>query len=102
MTALDVVHVSGMRDDERGGAAVVVLHGWGAAGTDLVPLAQALQRLACGSSCRPGRCPKWAVGARWWHLDPDTTTAARLHRSAAARLSARAGGDRRARRRAGR
>ena len=72
MTALDVVHVSGMRDDERGGAAVVVLHGWGAAGTDLVPLAQALQRPGVRFFVPAGPLPEVGGGRAWWHLDPDT------------------------------
>src|SRR5436305_5838196 len=41
---LSVVRVSSMRDGERGGTAVIVLHGWGAPGDDLVPIAEALKR----------------------------------------------------------
>ena len=41
---LNVARVSDMSEDERGGSAVVVLHGWGAPGDDLVPLAEALLR----------------------------------------------------------
>src|SRR5260221_4856117 len=41
---LDVATVHRMREDERGGMAVVLLHGWGARGDDLVSLAQALAR----------------------------------------------------------
>src|SRR3954467_4342273 len=72
MTVLHVVHVSGMRDDERGGAAVVVLHGWGAAGTDLVPLAQALKRPGVRFFVPAGPLPEMGGGRAWWHLDPNT------------------------------
>jgi phospholipase/carboxylesterase len=72
MPALDVVHVSGMREDERGGTAVVVLHGWGAAGTDLVPLAQALHRPGARFFVPAAPLPEVGGGRAWWHLDPDT------------------------------
>jgi phospholipase/carboxylesterase len=69
---LDVVRVSGMREDERGGTAVVVLHGWGAAGDDLVPLAQALKRPGVRFFVPAGPLPERGGGRAWWHLDPDT------------------------------
>ena len=58
MSELDVVVVSEMRDDERGGDAVVVLHGWGAPGDDLVPLAEALARPGVRFFVPAGRCPR--------------------------------------------
>jgi phospholipase/carboxylesterase len=70
--SLKVVHVSGMADDERGGAAVVVLHGWGAAGTDLVPLAEALKRPGARFFVPAAPLPEVGGGRAWWHLDPDT------------------------------
>jgi len=69
---LNVVHVSGMRDDERGGTAVVVLHGWGAPGTDLVPLAEALNRPGARFFVPAAPLPEVGGGRAWWHLDPDT------------------------------
>jgi phospholipase/carboxylesterase len=69
---LDVVRVSDMRDDERGGDAVVVLHGWGAAGDDLVPLAEALARPGVRFFVPAGPLPEMGGGRAWWHLDPDT------------------------------
>jgi phospholipase/carboxylesterase len=41
---LEVVSVTDMKEEERGGSAVIVLHGWGAPGDDLVPLAKRLNR----------------------------------------------------------
>jgi phospholipase/carboxylesterase len=69
---LDVVRVSGMRDDERGGAAVVVLHGWGAPGDDLVPIARALKRPGVRLFVPAGPLPEMGGGRAWWHLDPRT------------------------------
>jgi phospholipase/carboxylesterase len=69
---LDVVKVSTMRDDERGGVAVVVLHGWGAAGDDLVPLARALKRPGARFFVPAAPLPELGGGRAWWHLDPNT------------------------------
>jgi phospholipase/carboxylesterase len=69
---LDVVRVSRMRDDERGGLAAVVLHGWGAAGDDLVPLAQHLERPGVRFFVPAGPLPEMGGGRAWWHLDPRT------------------------------
>jgi phospholipase/carboxylesterase len=68
---LDVVQLSGMRDGERGGRAVVVLHGWGAAGDDLVPLAQAFVRPGARLFVPAGPLPVIGGGRAWWHLDPE-------------------------------
>jgi phospholipase/carboxylesterase len=69
---LQVVRVSGMRDDERGGTAVVVLHGWGAPGDDLVPLARELQRPGVRFFVPAAPLPEMGGGRAWWHLDPRT------------------------------
>jgi phospholipase/carboxylesterase len=69
---LQVVRVSGMREDERGGVAVIVLHGWGAPGTDLVPLADALQRPGARFFVPAGPLPEIGGGRAWWHLDPNS------------------------------
>ena len=69
---LEVVRVSGMREDERGGVAVIVLHGWGAPGTDLVPLAEALQRPGARFFVPAAPLPEMGGGRAWWHLDPIT------------------------------
>jgi phospholipase/carboxylesterase len=67
-----IVSVSGMREDERGGGAVIVLHGWGAPGDDLVPLAEALNRPGVRFFIPAGPLPERGGGRAWWHLDPDT------------------------------
>jgi phospholipase/carboxylesterase len=69
---LEVARVSGMREDERGGTAVVVLHGWGAAGDDLVPLAEALKRPGARFFVPAAPLPEVGGGRAWWHLDPNT------------------------------
>jgi phospholipase/carboxylesterase len=69
---LKVVRVSDMREDERGGSAVVVLHGWGAAGDDLVPLAEALKRSGARFFVPAAPLPEMGGGRAWWHLDPNT------------------------------
>jgi phospholipase/carboxylesterase len=69
---LQVVLASDMRGDERGGLAVVVLHGWGAPGDDLVPLAEALRRPGVRFFIPTGPLPEMGGGRAWWHLDPGT------------------------------
>jgi phospholipase/carboxylesterase len=69
---LDVARVSGMREDERGGTAVVVLHGWGAPGDDLVPLAEALMRPGVRFFVPAAPLAEMGGGRAWWHLDPNT------------------------------
>jgi phospholipase/carboxylesterase len=69
---LEVARVSGMREDERGGTAVVVLHGWGAPGDDLVPLAEALMRPGARFFVPAAPLAEVGGGRAWWHLDPNT------------------------------
>jgi len=69
---LQVARVSEMNEDERGGAAVVVLHGWGAPGDDLVPIARALRRPGVRFFVPAGPLPEIGGGRAWWHLDPNT------------------------------
>jgi phospholipase/carboxylesterase len=59
-----------MREDEPGGTAVVLLHGWGAPGDDLVPLARALERERTRFFLPAGPLPEVGGGRAWWHLDP--------------------------------
>src|SRR5437868_14079800 len=61
----------GVRGQERGGTAVVVLHGWGAPGDDLVGLARMLAsahpRVRFFVPAAP--LPEVGGGRAWWHLD---------------------------------
>lgn len=59
-----------MREDETGGAAVVLLHGWGAPGDDLVPLGRELERPRTRFFFPAGPLPEMGGGRAWWHLDP--------------------------------
>ena len=69
---LNVVSVSDMNEDERGGSAVIVLHGWGAPGDDLVPVAKVLRRPGARFFVPAAPLPEVGGGRAWWHLDPNT------------------------------
>jgi phospholipase/carboxylesterase len=66
---LEVKLVGRMRADDRGGTAVVLLHGWGAPGDDLVGLAQVLERLGARFVVPAAPMPEIGGGRAWWHLD---------------------------------
>ena len=66
---LTVAKVGTMRDDERGGTAVVLLHGWGAAGDDLVGLAHELQHPRSRFFVPAAPLPEVGGGRAWWHFD---------------------------------
>jgi phospholipase/carboxylesterase len=59
-----------MREDERGGVAVVLLHGWGASGDDLVPLAEQFARPRARFFV-PAAPLVEGSGRAWWHLDAE-------------------------------
>jgi phospholipase/carboxylesterase len=69
---LEVVTLSDMPDAQRGGQAIVVLHGWGAPGDDLVPLAEAMMRPGVRFFVPAAPLPEIGGGRAWWHLDPMT------------------------------
>jgi phospholipase/carboxylesterase len=69
---LEVVSVTDMKEEERGGSAVIVLHGWGAPGDDLVPLAKRLNRPGVRFFVPAAPLPEIGGGRAWWHLDPET------------------------------
>ncbi|HZL16163.1 MAG TPA: hypothetical protein VFG23_00330 [Polyangia bacterium] len=71
LPGLEVVGVSGMREGERGGSAVFLLHGWGAPGDDLVPLAEALKRPGARFFVPAAPLPERGGGRAWWHLNPN-------------------------------
>jgi phospholipase/carboxylesterase len=70
VAGLEVVRVSGLREDQRGGSAIVLLHGWGAPGDDLVPIAEALQRPDARFFVPAAPLPEMGGGRAWWHLNP--------------------------------
>src|SRR5258708_37201921 len=67
-----VARVSDMDEDQRGDRAVIVLHGWGAPGDDLVPLAEALNRPGVRFFVPAAPLSEVGGGRAWWHLDPNT------------------------------
>jgi phospholipase/carboxylesterase len=69
---LEVVSGSELEEDETGGAALVLLHGWGAPGDDLVGLAEALDGPRTRFFFPAGPLAERGGGRAWWHLDgPD-------------------------------
>jgi phospholipase/carboxylesterase len=66
---LEVATLGPMREDEKGGAAVVLLHGWGASGRDLVPLASAMSRPRTRFFVPAGPLAESGGGRAWWHAD---------------------------------
>lgn len=68
--ALETVNVFKRAESERGGVAVVLLHGFGAAGDDLVSLAERLARP--GSRFFVPAAPlSQGSGRAWWRFDAD-------------------------------
>jgi phospholipase/carboxylesterase len=65
---LRVATAGPMRQDEHGGVAVVLLHGWGAPGDDLLPLAHALARPGSRFFVPAAPLPETGGGRAWWHL----------------------------------
>lgn len=65
--ALEVITTGRMADAERGGSLVVLLHGWGAPGDDLVSLARALERPHARFVLPAGPLGEGAGGRAWWH-----------------------------------
>jgi len=69
LRTLEVIRLGPLREGDKGGALVVLLHGWGARGDDLAPLARALERprtrflVPAAPLSRPGG------GRAWWQLD---------------------------------
>ncbi len=66
---LEVVQVTHMRADERGGVAVVLLHGFGAQGDDLVSLARSLMRPGTRFILPAAPLSLGNGGRAWWRLD---------------------------------
>ncbi len=75
---LEAVTVGAMKPEEKGGQLVVLLHGWGARGDDLVPLARALSRPGARFLVPAAPLSESGGGRAWWHLDPQTRPAPAL------------------------
>ncbi len=67
--SLEAITSGRMRDDERGGTLVILLHGWGARGDDLLSLAQALARPRTRFVLPAAPLLEASGGRAWWHLD---------------------------------
>lgn len=65
---LPSVSVSRLSEGERGGVAVVLLHGYGAAGNDLVSLAERLARPGSRFIVPAAPLPQGS-GRAWWRID---------------------------------
>jgi phospholipase/carboxylesterase len=63
------VHVLGDTTSETSDRVVVLLHGWGAPGDDLVPVARLLARPDTRFVLPAAPLPHPAGGRAWWHLD---------------------------------
>jgi phospholipase/carboxylesterase len=66
---LEVTHVTSMQGAERGGHAVVLLHGYGARGDDLAPLARALLRPRTRFVLPAAPLAMGNGGRAWWAID---------------------------------
>jgi phospholipase/carboxylesterase len=66
---LHVLSNGRMREDEPGGTAIVLLHGWGAPDDDLVPLAEELAQPRTRFFFPAGPLTEMGGGRAWWHLD---------------------------------
>jgi phospholipase/carboxylesterase len=58
-----------MPEGERGGTAVVLLHGFGARADDLLPFAQRLMRPRSRFFVPAGPLPRGSEGRAWWYFD---------------------------------
>lgn len=67
--SLDVVQVTQMRAEQRGGAALILLHGYGAQGDDLTSLARSLLRPGARFILPAAPLRLDNGGRAWWRLD---------------------------------
>ena len=67
-SGLEVVRLGPMPESERGGQLVLLLHGWGAPGDNLVSLARTLGRPRTRFLVPAAPLPEPGGGRAWWHL----------------------------------
>jgi phospholipase/carboxylesterase len=86
---LQAVTSGPLREQDRGGVAVVLLHGWGAPGDDLLSLARELARpgVRFVLPAAPLAMPGGGGGRAWWHLDRDAPAHASAEGGAPARAA---------------
>ncbi|HVY25878.1 MAG TPA: alpha/beta fold hydrolase [Polyangiaceae bacterium] len=68
LVALQTITVSRLAESERGGVAVVLLHGYGAAGDDLASLAERLARPGSRFILPAAPLPQGS-GRAWWRIE---------------------------------
>ncbi len=73
--ALDALRLGPLREDEKGGLLVVLLHGWRAHGDDLAPLAQELAQPNQRYLVPAAPLAEPNGGRAWWRLDGTTRPA---------------------------
>lgn len=72
---LDVLRLGPLREDEKGGLLVVLLHGWRARGDDLAPLAQRLAQPGQRYLVPAAPLAEPNGGRAWWRLEGATPPA---------------------------
>jgi predicted esterase len=70
VAGLGLAYLAGMAEDERGGTAAVLLHGWDEPGDELIPLARTLTRPGTRVFVPAAPLTEPGGGRAWWHLDP--------------------------------
>ena len=68
---LEVVKLGTLSETDRGGTAVVLLHGFGARGDDLVPLAHRIMQPRTQLFVPSAPLPQGPNGRAWWRFDPE-------------------------------
>jgi phospholipase/carboxylesterase len=66
---LEAITSGPLREQDRGGIAAILLHGWGARGDDLLSAAQELARPGVRFILPAGPLPMAGGGRAWWNLD---------------------------------
>ena len=67
--SVEITGGGGLREGQPGGIAVVLLHGWGAPGDDLVGLAHLLEHPRARFFVPAAPLIEMGGGRAWWHLD---------------------------------
>ena len=68
---LEVVKLGTLSEADRGGTAAVLLHGFGARGDDLVPLANRIMQPRTRFFVPSAPLPQGPAGRAWWRFNPE-------------------------------